>query len=144
MPVLEEADRKEIAKVLADNLGGDVTLNFVRASEMNSTPDIREISDQTWELFQELSGLDPRIKVTEMNPEQASNLGLSTGPSFTIEGKAKGKVRYLGAPTGGEFSAFLADLADVSKGTTRLSEATRSALGGVTKPIHIRVFVTPT
>jgi hypothetical protein len=144
VPVLEDADRQEIAKLLSENLGGDVTLSFYRGSALTSAPEAREMSDQTWELFKELSEIDKRIKLNELSSEQATVIGFSAGPSFSIEGKAKGKVRYLGAPTGGEFAAFLADLADVSKGTTRLSDATRTALGTLTKPVHIRVFVTPT
>ncbi len=144
MPILEEDDRKEIAKLLKENLGGDVTLRYFRGSALESAPDIREIAEQVNDLFGELSQIDNRIKVTEVAPEEAAGLGFTGGPAFLVEGKAKGKVRYLGAPSGGEFAAFLADLADVSKGTTRLSENTRKELAKIAKPVHIRVFVTPT
>ena len=144
MPILEEDDRKEITKLLKEKLGGDVTLRYYRGSALESNPEVRDIAEKTHELFNELAGLDPRIKFAELSAEEAATLGFAGGPAFTVEGKAKGKVRYLGAPVGGEFSAFLADLSDVSKGTTQLSASTRSALEKVTKPVHIRVFVTPT
>jgi hypothetical protein len=142
--MLDEDDRKEIGKLLGDSLGGDVTIRFFRGSALESNPEIRDIAQQTHDLFGELASIDNRIKVNEVDAEGAKQLGFTNGPALAIEGKAKGKVRYLGAPAGGEFAAFLADLGDVSKGTTRLSEATRTALAAITKPVHIRVFVTPT
>jgi alkyl hydroperoxide reductase subunit AhpF len=144
MPILEQDDRKEIGKLLSDNLGGEVTLKYFRGSALESSPEVRDIAEQTNQLFAELAAIDSRIKVSEVSVNEAPALGFTSGPAFTVEGKAKGKVRYLGAPAGGEFSAFLADIVDVSKGTTRLAEATRAALSKIDKPIHIRVFVTPT
>lgn len=143
MPILAEEDRREIQKLLSDSLGGEVAIQFFKG-EGNGHAGAESLASQTRELFSELASLDGRIKVTDLSQDDAKTRGLEKGPSFTIEGKSKGKVRYLGAPAGGEFAAFLADLVDVSKGTTRLSEATRKALEGVTKPTHIRVFVTPT
>lgn len=53
-------------------------------------------------------------------------------------------VRFLGLPSGYEFSTLLADVVDVSKGRTDLSEATRAAVRAIDQPVHIQVFVTPT
>jgi len=39
---------------------------------------------------------------------------------------------------------LLEDIVDVSRGESGLSEASKKALAGLTKPVHIQVFVTPT
>ncbi len=141
MAILGEQDRVEIKKVLGEKLGGEVTIRYFRGAP---GAEAQEIAGQTRELFDELSSIDGRIKVDEVTAGDAKTMGLDRGPAFVIEGKSKGKVRYLGAPVGNEFAAFMADLADVSSGSTKLSEATRKALSELAKPVHIRVFVTPT
>lgn len=53
-------------------------------------------------------------------------------------------VRFLGLPSGYEFSTLLADIVDVSKGRTDLSDAARRLVRAIDSPVHIQVFVTPT
>ena len=53
-------------------------------------------------------------------------------------------VRFVGLPAGYEFSTLLADLVDLSKGRTDLSDETRDAVRAIDAPVHIQVFVTPT
>jgi alkyl hydroperoxide reductase subunit AhpF len=53
-------------------------------------------------------------------------------------------VRFLGMPGGYEFSTLIADIVDVSKGQTALSDAAREVVRAVEQPVHIKVFVTPT
>jgi thiol-disulfide isomerase/thioredoxin len=52
-------------------------------------------------------------------------------------------VRFLGLPSGYEFSALVADIIDVSKGQTTLKAATRELARAITRPVHLQVFVTP-
>jgi alkyl hydroperoxide reductase subunit AhpF len=65
-------------------------------------------------------------------------------PAFVINGAARGKVRFFGIPSGYEFSALIADLVDVSRGTTDLSEETREYLAALTEDVNLKVFTTPT
>jgi thiol-disulfide isomerase/thioredoxin len=55
-----------------------------------------------------------------------------------------GVVRFFGLPSGYEFATILEDIADVSRRRTRLADATRERLAGLTEPLHLQVFVTPT
>lgn len=52
-------------------------------------------------------------------------------------------VRFLGLPSGYEFSTLVADVVDISKGKTDLSDATRAVVRAIDRPVHIQVFVTP-
>ncbi|HEV2582228.1 MAG TPA: hypothetical protein VGT44_15335 [Ktedonobacteraceae bacterium] len=53
-------------------------------------------------------------------------------------------MRFFGIPAGYEFSWLVEDLLDLSTGTTKLSEKTRTALQEIDQDLHIQVFVTPT
>jgi glutaredoxin-like protein len=53
-------------------------------------------------------------------------------------------IRYAGIPAGYEFSALINDLLLVGGRDSRLGEETRAALKGLTQPVHLQVFVTPT
>jgi glutaredoxin-like protein len=53
-------------------------------------------------------------------------------------------VRYVGLPSGHEFSSLIHSLILVSGRDSGLNPQTRQFLSGLTKPIHLQVFVTPT
>lgn len=52
-------------------------------------------------------------------------------------------VRFVGQPGGFEFSTLIADMVDISKGQTSLSEQSVAAVRAITTPVHLQVFVTP-
>jgi hypothetical protein len=58
--------------------------------------------------------------------------------------EAPANVRFVGLPGGYEFSTLVADVVDVSKGRTDLSENGRAAVRAIESPVLIQVFVTPT
>jgi alkyl hydroperoxide reductase subunit AhpF len=107
-------------------------------------------SDAMHQLLNELAELTPKLDVvvhTEppvaLPPETPEDLESSV-TTFTVGGQATG-VRYLGFPGGHEFGPFLEALADLSLDRpAQVSEATRQYLLGLTSPVHIEVFVTPT
>lgn len=52
-------------------------------------------------------------------------------------------IRYLGLPSGHEFSSLIHSLILVSNRDSGLKPETRHFLKGLSKPIHLQVFVTP-
>jgi hypothetical protein len=75
----------------------------------------------------------------------ASNCASQTsGSGLHTSAVPAGRVRFFGMPSGYEFSSLIDDVVDVSRGRTRLSEATREALAALATPLHFQVFVTPT
>jgi alkyl hydroperoxide reductase subunit AhpF len=52
-------------------------------------------------------------------------------------------VRFVGMPGGFEFSTLIADIVDVSRGSTGLAEQTVAAVRAIDTPVHLLVFVTP-
>ncbi len=53
-------------------------------------------------------------------------------------------IRYLGIPSGHEFTTLIQDLILVSGRDSGLSPQLREYVQGLTKPLHLQVFVTPT
>jgi alkyl hydroperoxide reductase subunit AhpF len=92
--------------------------------------------------------LSDKIKLTthdlHQEGELASEHGIDRVPAFLLKGAARGRVRFFGMPSGYEFSTLIADLVDVSRGTTSLSAETLEQLASLNQDVNIKVFVTPT
>lgn len=129
---------------------------------------------QTQALVEELAALSDKLHVEVYNPriepDVAAAYGVERSPAIVIEpGTARasgsdgsistndtagtpaprtpsgrGLVRFFGLPSGYEFTTLLDDVVDISRGRTRLSEATRAAVAALPAPLHLQVFVTPT
>jgi glutaredoxin-like protein len=151
MGQISEADRETIRTVFDERLTGDVEI--VMFTEHESPIIIPgkepcEMCAQTQELLEEVAALSDKLKLTvheiSSATEQALAYGIDRVPAFVFEGAARGRVRFFGIPSGYEFSAFIADLIDVSTGTTDLSDETREYLSALTEDVNIKVFTTPT
>lgn len=53
-------------------------------------------------------------------------------------------IRFLGIPSGHEFTTLIQDILLVSGRDSGLSDATRAYIKNLEKPLHLQVFVTPT
>jgi len=151
MAQISEADRETIRTVFDERLTGDVEI--VMFTEHESPIIIPgkepcEMCAQTQELLEEVASLSDKLKLTvheiSSATEQARAYGIDRVPAFVFEGAARGRVRFFGIPSGYEFSALIADLIDVSTGTTDLSDETREYLSALTEDVNIKVFTTPT
>jgi alkyl hydroperoxide reductase subunit AhpF len=107
-----------------------------------------ETCDDVQHLVEEIVAISDKLSLEihnlEREPEEARRWGVAEVPALILFGPESGGVRYLGAPSGYEFSTLLQDIQFISKGETALSAATREALAGIPDPIHLQVFVTPT
>jgi alkyl hydroperoxide reductase subunit AhpF len=137
MGLISETDRETIRSHFDDSLDGDVEI--VMFTEHESPIIIPgkqpcETCSQTQELLEEVAALSDKLKLTvneiSKAKEEAFALGIDRVPSFICKGASRGRVRFFGIPSGYEFSALIADLIDVSTGTT--------------DDINIKVFTTPT
>lgn len=150
MSFISEADQETLRNHFAENLTGDVEIVlFTERASAIIIPGKQpcETCAPTQEILEEVAALSDKLKLTvhEMSAakEQAFALGINRVPAFVFEGAQRGHVRFFGIPSGYEFSALIADLIDVSRGTTDLSEATREYLSALTEDVNIKVFTTP-
>ncbi len=103
---------------------------------------------QTRALVQELPPLSDKISLEVLDfvadAARAKELGIDKIPALAIIGKKDYGVRIYGIPYGYELQTLIEAVITVSKGTTDLSENTKSILKEVKNPVHIQVFVSLT
>jgi glutaredoxin-like protein len=76
--------------------------------------------------------------------EKAKEFDVDKVPAIAIVGSKDYGIRYYGIPYGYEFNSFIENIMNVSRGSTDLSEDTKTKLKTLDKPVHIKVFVTLT
>ncbi len=150
MALLSDDNRKELGEIFERDLVGDVKVSFFTQGGGLIVIPGRECPTckETGELVEEVTSLSDKLELTVhdvyADQDAASSAEIDRVPAIVLEGEAKGKVRYFGIPGGSEFPAFVADIVDVSKGTTSLSDDSRKSLESLSKDVHVQVFVTPT
>ena len=107
-----------------------------------------DLCRQNEQLVREVAELDDRISVEVLNPaidrERAETYGIDQVPAIVVEGARDYGIRFLGIPSGYEFSNLIDSIIVASSGEPALSEATKSSLAELTSDVHIKVFSTPT
>jgi alkyl hydroperoxide reductase subunit AhpF len=150
MSMISERDAQKIRDLFAQKLTGDVTITYFTQHESVLIVPAMECDTckETRELLEELATLSDHITVVVKDfvtdREEAQRMGIERIPAFTLQGKNKGTVRYIGIPAGYEFATLIEDLIDASMGQAEVAEETATALSQVEEDLHIQVFVTPT
>lgn len=143
MGLISEEDRSYIKEVFASKLVNPATI-MVFISEKTSC----EYCKDTVELVNEVASLSEKLNAEvytlEGNAEVAKTYRIDKVPAITFRGEKVYNMRFFGIPSGYEFSAFIDDIIDVSRRSSRLSPPTKSKLKEIDKNVHIQVFVTPT
>jgi alkyl hydroperoxide reductase subunit AhpF len=107
------------------------------------------VSEEVRRLVEELAALDPRLTAEPRNfvldQARVDELGIERIPAIAVLGQDTDHgVRLYGLPTGYEFGSLVDSILDVSRGTSGLGEATKSALAELERDVRVRVFSTPT
>ena len=111
-----------------------------------------ETCDETRQILGEITDVTERVTVEEVNlvleGERAASYGIDRAPGLVLlagDEKADTRIRMLGAPSGYDFMSLIdAILLVAGASPQRLSPDTAARLAGVTDPLTIQVFVTPT
>jgi alkyl hydroperoxide reductase subunit AhpF len=107
-----------------------------------------DLCRQNEQLVREVAALDDRISVEVLNPaidrERAEAYGVDQVPATIVEGARDYGIRFLGIPSGYEFSNLIDSIIVASSGEPGLTEATRTSLAGLAGDVTIKVFSTPT
>jgi len=136
-------DKKEILK----NRFKENMVDPVRILMFTQEIECRFCSD-TRQLVQELAGLSDKISVEVYDfvsdVDQVKQYGIDKIPALAIAGRKDYGVKIYGIPYGYELQTLIEAVINVSKGTTNLSDQTKTILADVKSPVHIQVFVTLT
>ena len=168
MPLLDDKVRKQVQTALSGMQGGVKMVMFTQgeggALECEYCSETRELVTEVSEQSDKLS-----LEVLDFQGDEAraQQLGVDKIPAVVLLGTTEGAgqpstspgpggaeggepgvkdhgIRLYGIPAGYEFSSLIEGLRMVGAGAAPLSEATREALAGLTKPVHLQVFDTPT
>ncbi|MEO0185886.1 MAG: thioredoxin family protein [candidate division WOR-3 bacterium] len=99
-------------------------------------------------LMEELGGLSDKLKIEVYDflkdKDKVEKYKIDKIPANVIEGDIDYGIRFFGMPAGYEFSTLIETIKFVSSRDTGLNAEVKEKLKTLTKPIHIRVFVTLT
>lgn len=142
MAILNDRDRQAVIAELA-KLGGPVKL--VVFSQSLVAPDACRDNEQ---LMKEVAELSDQVTIEVLNPaidrERAEAYGVTDVPATVVEGERDYGIRFLGVPSGYEFSNLIDSMIVVSRGEPELSDETKASLGTLASDVEIKVFSTPT
>ena len=143
MGLLNDRDQAAVRKEF-EKLAGPVKL-VVFSQELAAA----ELCRQNEELVREVAALAPdSITVEVLNlaidRERAESYGIDRVPAIVVEGARDYGIRFLGIPSGYEFSNLIDSIIVASSGTATLSADTQRALADLTDDVDIKVFSTPT
>lgn len=107
-----------------------------------------EMCADTRQLVEEVAALSDKIRLEVYDfvadAEVAKQYHIEMIPAIVIAGEEDYGIRYYGIPAGYEFSSLIEDIRRVSSRKAELTPRTLEALAKLDRPVHIRVFVTPT
>ena len=107
-----------------------------------------EYGREAREMLRELAALSDKLTLQVydflLDQEKVNEYAVDKVPATAVRNDKDYGIRFYGIPAGYEFSALLDAILDVSKGESGLSPETKEKIGGITQPVHLDVFVTPT
>ena len=141
MSILSDRDREAVKKEF-EKLADPVKVT-VFSQELGS-----ETCRDTERLVREVVELTDKATVEILNlvldRDKADAYGVDRVPAVVVEGAKDYGIRFFGLPAGYEFTNLIDAMVVASTGKPALSQETQTALAGLTSPVHIKVFTTPT
>ena len=145
MALLREQDRNHLIEEFKGLRDPVKLLMFTQELECTYCRETRMIAEELAELSDAIS-LEVYNFVTDK--EVAEQYGIDKIPAIAVlrggDEPVDYGIRFYGIPSGYEFSTVIEDIMMVSRGESGLSEASKAQVAGLTQPLHLQVFVTPT
>lgn len=141
--IIDDESKKFLEEKFQE-LAGNVD---VRVYYDPSDGNVKDYVDFTTSFFKELSEINSKIKVelieSKVGDKTKTGIVIRTNPSVTI-GEDKGyKILFSGSPLGYEASQIIETFVMVSTGKHDFDESIAQELKSISKPVNIKVFVTP-
>jgi glutaredoxin-like protein len=140
MALLNDEIVKNVTEMFA-NLANDVRLVVFTSKNCEYCKEIVQLAQ---EVAATSSKLISEVHDFDTAPDKAAAYNVTMAPAMVIVGKRDYGLRYYGIPSGHEFSTLMYGIQRASQGEPDLDPQTLSYLNGLTQPVNIQVFVTPT
>jgi glutaredoxin-like protein len=144
--LLNDSIRQQIRGVFTELKEPVHILYFGSQENCASCADTRQMAEEVVALSDKLS-----LGIHDLQTEAilAQQYHMDKAPGMVIAAKngediSDYGIRLAGIPAGHEFTSLIQDILLVSGRDSGLSPATREYLKGLTKPVRLQVFVTPT
>ncbi len=141
MGLLDDGTRKEVKKALGDLPNSVRLVMFTQEFEC-------QFCRETRQLIEEVASLDGQINAEiydfVLDKEEAARYGIDKIPAVAVIGEKDYGIRFFGIPSGYEFSSLIESIKLASTGEPQLSPAALEYVQGISEPVHIQVYVTPT
>lgn len=148
MSLLDEKIQAQVREILRPIVQPIELVVFTKSALLLPGQDEPGLQQETVELLKEIAGLNDQITVLEksFSDPEALALGLTHAPTTLLReaGSQRGNIRFVGIPSGYEFSTLLETLLMLGTGESGLPEAAQKELQKVTQPVRMQSFVTPT
>jgi glutaredoxin-like protein len=141
MPLLNDEIAGQVKEQLADLAGPVRLVMFTQTFECDYCAETRQLIEEVAQLSDQLTA---EIYNFATDKEKAEEMGIDKIPAIAVVGAEDYGVRFYGIPAGYEFTSLIHSIQTVAAGKPELSEEGRRGLEGVTEPVHMQVFVTPT
>ena len=142
MAILTERDRTAVKAELAKRAGPVKLVVFT--TQLGAS----EYCVETERLVREVAACSDQVTVEILNLHidraRAEAYGVDRVPAIVVEGARDYGIRFFGIPAGYEFTNLIDGMQVAASGEPKLSPETLERLRGLTTPIHIQVFTTPT
>ncbi|MBD3370600.1 glutaredoxin [Candidatus Fermentibacteria bacterium] len=140
MALLSERDAQVVREQLSQLQKKIEIRAYLQKINCDSCPDAEAI-------LKELSGLSDMLEVRLLNPqiegEEAEADSVDRVPTIVVSDGENSRARFIGTPSGYEFSSLLATIIETGTEKTSLNEKSADFLGGLEDDLDIKVFVTP-
>ncbi len=143
-PLLNDEVKEQVRPMLAD-LAHEVELVvYTGGSIVVPGSDATGYQDETLALLRELAELSDHVTVTETaiaDDEAAKAAGITRAPTivFRRKGETRTNLRFLGLPSGYEFTTLLEAIRMVAS-----EDEVDDKVGELAEPLLLQTFVTPT
>lgn len=144
--LLDENVTNQVRDIFAQLQEPVEVLFFGRETDCNYCDDTRQLVEEVVGLSDKLS-----LQVYDVDTDAAvaAQYKVDKAPGLVIVGRDGDQildygVRFAGIPSGHEFSSLIHDFVLVSSRDSGLDEPTRKYLQGLSEPVLLQVFVTPT
>lgn len=141
MAILKDKDRKTIQNWFQKLRDPVRLVVFTQENECQYCAETRGMAEEIADLSDKVT-----VEVYDLvtDADRAAEYGIDKIPAIALVGSQDYGVRFYGFPGGYEFTSLVEGIIDVSTGEHGLSAATLQELAGLTTPVHLQVFVTPT
>jgi len=141
-PLIQDDDRAYVKGLFDSMLKREVdVVLFVSAIDC-------KFCGQAKDLLRELASLNPLIRLEvldlERDKQRSQELAIDQAPTTVVLANNGARLYFLGLPSGYELRALAEDIVDASLEDTGMSDFAKAAVAGVSKPMTVDVFVTPT